>query len=743
MTGNARVRTFTAVVVLGAAGAVIAAPPPPPPPPMVDSNGVKSVTVPARIIPEPEERGKPYKVPATEWKPDPILWGWTCELPDGTGMTFGGVHQTNDDGIAHTQIKTADGWQPIVEELRKNNPLQARCEQVRALRNGCKDALARARHLYFEGKTADEEAKLIKASVDPAIEKVGKDLAKTLQDLDLFQGLDAYAVGQAKFAASHLKAAAGFLQPYGALVTPGQMATQRCAQIELEIAAEALDAEPPPRALSQIVYEPKHKVFVLFGGEHMDYSMNDLWVFDPARRRWFQRHPETAPEPRFDARIEALGDGRIAIRGGCVYEPGKHYIHVGPARWIYDLDKNTWTADGHTDKAFPADARSKRYGPPAGPENYMTGKRPDAAANEAKLKALPVNTWVGLKTPVALGGRDWATWVYDPDRDLFYVFAGGHVSYPGNDVARYHLATDRWEISDPIEIPLGCCGTNEQYPFGNNYNRRPWCRPHVWNGQAYDAGLKQMIMGSATDQKIDPYCYFYDPDRADWVGRLRCPPGMPNGCYSMQIRYTKHGMFSWNGAWLLDTKGTEWTQLKVQGKMPGGGVDSSGLVYDPKRDRMLFATLNGYARPFDGQIHALDMNTLQVTPLNPEGTNVLAKWSFFPREVTYYPDRDLFLWNERVNVGGKESPDLFVAYDAAGNRWVTIKLAIDKSCGLAFPSGVCSGIHWDAKRKLIWAGNSGYNGGVWVLRFDPATAEICPLKDFVPPPPPPPPPPQK
>jgi len=48
----------------------------------------------------------------------------------------------------------------------------------------------------------------------------------------------------------------------------------------------------------------------------------------------------------------------------------------------------------------------------------MKGARPDAAANEAKLKAIPANTWVRLKTPVALGTRDWGTWVFDPDRDI-------------------------------------------------------------------------------------------------------------------------------------------------------------------------------------------------------------------------------------------------------------------------------------------------------------------------------------
>ncbi len=701
------------------------------------SGEAKAVTVPDRKIPEPEPRGKPYPVPATQWKQDPVLWGWTCELPDGTGLAFGGVHQTADDGLAHTQIKEREAWKPIFEELRKNNPLQKRYDQVRGFRGACKDALARARHIYFEGRAAEEEAKLIQAEVDPAVAELAKDMAAliaTLKGLTVeSNGLRGpYEQGQAAFALKHLEAAAGFIKPFGAQTTPEAMAAMRKGQIELEIAAEAFDAEPPPRALSKIAYDPKTRFFVIFGGEHMDYSTNDLWVFDPARRRWFQRHPEIAPEPRFDAHLEALGDGKLAMRGGCVYEPGKHYIHVGPARWVYDLEKNTWTADGHTEKTFPSDTRSARYWPPAAPEAFMKGVRPDAAANEAKLKAVPANTWVRMKTPAPLGGRDWGTWVYDPDRDMLYVYAGGHASYPGNDVARYHLATDRWEISDPIEIPLGCYGTNEQYPSGFNFNQRPWCKKHVWNGQAYDLGLKRMIMGSANDQKIDPYCYFYDPDRAEWSGRLRLPAGMPNDAYGMQIRYTRHGMFSWAGAWLFDSKEMVWKQLKVQGKMPGGGVDSSGLVYDPKRDRMLLATLNGYGKPFDGQLHALDMSTLQVAPLNPEGMNPAGKWSIFLREVAYHPESDIFLWPQRVNLDGKLSPDLYVAYDAARNRWVTAKLAVNQGDGQFNPGAVCTGMHWDAKRGLFWLGDASWNGAVWVLRFDLAKAETTALKDFAP-----------
>jgi len=695
---------------------------------VVGPDGIKAVTIPARKIPEPEARGKPYPVPATKWEQRPVLWGWTCELPDGSGLAFGGVHQTADDGIPHTSVMEGGAWKPVIEELHKSNPLQAHVSRVRALRSACKDTLAKARHIYFEGKPADDEAGLVKSDVNPAVEKLGQGLAALTAQLKAAAGMGEYETGQVAFALKHIQAAVEHIKPFGAQITPEQMATMRRAQIELEIAGEAFDAEPPPRALSKIAFEPKSKLYVIFGGEHMDYSTNDLWVFDPARHRWFQRHPEAAPEPRFDAHLEALGDGRLAMRGGCVYEPGKHYIHVGPARWIYDIEKNVWTADGHQEKTLPSDSRSARYWPPAAPEAFMKGARPDAAANEAKLKALPVNAWVRLKTPIPLGGRDWGTWVFDPDRDMLYVWSGGHSSYGGNDVARYHLATDRWEITDPVELPLGCCGTNEQYPSGFNFNQRPWVKKHVWNSQAYDAGLKKMIMGGANDAKIDPYCYFYDPDKADWVSRLRLPAGMPNDAYGMQIRYTSRGMFAWAGAWLFDSKAMEWRKLAVQGKMPGGGVDSSGLVYDPKRDRMLLATLNGYSKPFDGQLHALDMNTLQVAPLNPEGMDAARKWSMFLREVAYHPGSDLFLWIQRLNTTGKPSPDLFPAYDATRNRWVTLKLALPAKEKPFDTAAVCTSVAWDAKRGLFWVGDASWDGGVWVLRFDPAAAEISPLK---------------
>jgi hypothetical protein len=749
-------RTATAILILLAAAWAWGLKPPAAAEPAVKAEEVKLTTIPNRggqppdrvkepgtnlQLPAPDARGKAYPVPPTNWEQRPVLWGWTCELPDGSGLAFGGCHQTADDGNPHTSVKEGGQWKPIVEELRKANPLQKRFEQVRELRNACKDALARARHIFFEGKPADEEAKLLTAGVDPAVEKLAKDLAALAAELKGLAGLGEYETGQVKLALKHLDAAAALLKPFGGRTSPEQLATMRKAQIELEIAAEPLDAEPAPRALSLIAFEPKTRLYVIFGGEHMDYVTNDLWVFDPVKRRWFQRRPEAAPEPRGDHHFDPLGDGRIAMRGGYTYSPRPTYVHVGPARWIYDVEKDAWSADGHQEKTFPPDMRSSNYWPPSGPEAFMKGPRPDAAANEAKLKALPVNTWVNLQQPVALW-RVWGTVAFDADRDLFYVFAGGHGSYGGGDVARYHLATNRWEQSEPSELPLGGTGSNEQYPSGVNFNLRPWVKKHTYNSYAYDPEIKKMILAGVNDATLDPYFYLYDPDKADWTSRHRIPAGMGNGCGSAQLRYTKHGMLNWcptrnpaqGAVWLFNEKDLEWKKIAIKGSMPAPSVDACGMVYDPKRDRMLFLA-PGYGQPYNGQIYALDFATSQVAPLNPEGMDDSKTWWFFPREVAYHPESDLFIWDvlyqKNANCHAPPFPNLFPAYDSAKNRWVLAKIAV--GAGVQNVGGVSGFMVYDAKRGLFWSGELGYGGGVWAMRFDPAKAEITALKDFVPP----------
>jgi hypothetical protein len=470
------------------------------------------------------------------------------------------------------------------------------------------------------------------------------------------------------------------------------------------------------------------KVFAVFGGEHFDYQTNDLWIFDLAKRRWFRKHPPAAPEARADHRMESLGDGRFAMYGGYSFQPQSRYSHAGPARWIYDLKKNEWSAEGHSETTV-TETRSPQANPPSSPESFMKGARPDAAAQEAYLKSLPVNELTIMKTPVPLGGRDWATWVFDPQRDMYYVYGGGHASYPGVDVARYHFSTNRWEVTDPVEVPIGCAGTNEMYPGGFNYNLRPWCRNHVWNGQAYDPELKRMVLGSATNPKIDPYFYLYNPDKGDWDGRKRFPAELNNNGYGIQLRHTKHGLFAWSGeqGWLMDAKTYEWRKLTPRGKLVGTGVDSCGMVYDSKRDRMLLFTLGGYGKAYDGAICALDFAAQTAAALTPEAP--AGRWDMFLREPVYLPENDLVLFASPIKFDQKRVPDRMPAYDVANNRWVGVKIKLPPE----YKGGVgnvCVSITHDPKRGLVWIGNAGWNGNVCALKLDLSKTEVTPLKDL-------------
>jgi hypothetical protein len=708
-----------------------------------EEAAARSSINPARDLPAPEARGGRYPVPLPNYfqKPAPTVtcWDWTCELADGTGLAFGGIHQQADDGNPHTSIKDGEKWKPIADDLRKANPLQPFQARVWGVRTACKDTLAKARYLFFEGKSAEEEAKLLKAGVDPAIDAMIGSLAAVKSELKARAAADAYENGQVAFAVQHLDAASARIQPFGGRTTPEKLADLRQAQIQLELAAEALDAEPPPRALSKIVYDPATRLFVLFGGEHFDYVTNDLWVFDPAKRRWFQRHPASAPEPRADHHLDASGNGTIAMCGGFTHSARPTYIHVGPARWIYDLARDVWSADGHQEKAVAADARTYT----TAPEAFMQGPRPDAAAQEAKLKALPVNTWVPMKPAIIPEGRCWGTSPLDAERDMIYLFAGGHGSHGGSDVARYHLATDRWEITDPYELPLGGVASNENYPSGVTFNRRPWVRKHVWNSQSYDAKVRKMVNAGVAGGIPDRHFYLYDPDTADWVSRLPVPEGYDNGAGSNQLRDTPHGMFSWGrgrndpGLWLLNAQSLAWERVVFQGTLPNPEYDCSGMAYDPKRDRMLFVK-PGFGKPNDGQIYALDFATKKVVPLNPEGMDSTKTWWFDPREVAYHPGADLFVWNVFYQKGAScyalPVLDRVPAYDPAKNRWVLAKVSAAPGPnwkGVPMIAGVSSLMVFDAKRGLFWAGNMDTLGGMWAMRFDAATADIVPKNDFV------------
>jgi len=487
---------------------------------------------------------------------------------------------------------------------------------------------------------------------------------------------------------------------------------------------EPVDCEPPPRALSPIAYDAKSKLFVIFGGDHLDFLMNDTWVFDPARRKWTKRAPPTAPPPRANHTLKADGDGKVVLSGGYTYTSSTDYVggqyrDHGDGEWIYDLAADQWSGKGGIPETRVT--RTGRFHP----DYYQQGSMPDPAAFSAWLAAVPPNTWTLTKPPqLPALNRDWGTAVLDPDRDLILRWSGGHSAHGGTDVLQYHLNTNRWELTAPVEFPLGQLYSNTEYPDGWNFNHRPWITGHTYQNYGYDPVLKKMLF---TGRRT--HCYLYDPDVGDWTSRFSKPKGMAYGdCfYTLTLTPTPQGLVCWTQEGKLfrfRAEASEWVELPLTGTtMPGSVVDNSTIVYDSKRDRLL-AVRKGYGdkNQFDGTIAVVEVKSGKVTLLSPAGKEKAVAVPYLC-QLRYDPTTDLVLGGctlEPDGEGLRRTP----AYDCAGDRWVSLKIGGDDPSGKK-GRNVSLGMMVDAKRKLYWAVDT--NSNVFVLRLDVATADLKPM----------------
>jgi len=667
------------------------------------------------------QQPKSYRLPSTSLKPQ-IIWDAVCE--DGPGLAFGGQDQKSADGIGHTRVKVDGQWKDIHEELRARHTLQKLSDQFRGVGRQLKDTAATARRVYFQGVSMLNEPLVLRSlnsRLQPQHDNL-QTLAGMLRELAGKGGPEALS---ARAALTHFDLATALVPPKTERLDEGFIKNLGRAQRLTEQAADLLGAEPAPRALSPLVYDDKHKVYLLFGGDHLDFLLNDTWVFDPARKKWELRHPKTAPPPRANHKL-AAADGKITLTGGYTYTSSTDYVggqyrDHNDGDWVYDVAANTWTGAG---KAVEPNQRVYRTGA-LHPDFFLQGDKPDAKAAQAKLDALPANTWVSLKPPqLPKLNRDWGTAILDTDRDLILRFSGGHSAHGGSDVLHYHIATNRWELPFPVEFPLGQTYSNTEYPEGFNFNRRPWVTGHTYQNYGYDAASKKMYFTG----RDDGFCYTYDPSVADWTGRFPKPKGMIyNSCfYTLTLTPTPQGLVCWTQGGKLfrfHADKTEWVELPLQGKLPGAVVDNSTLWYDSKRDRLCFVSKSyGDKTKFSGQVHAVDLKTLAVSELSPK--NMEASGSPYLCQLRYDAANDLVL------VGGTLPPDengirRTPAYDPTENRWVSLKITGDDPHGKN-GRNVSLGMQYDAKRKLFWAVDT--NSNVFALRLDPKTADMQPLK---------------
>ena len=664
----------------------------------------------------------------------PVVWQTECRQPEGKGLTLDGIDQRYEDSRPHTRVLVDGNWRNIYPELRKTNILQTFCDRANELKIKLMRARARTRHVWFKGLTAEAERKRLNAEAVPPFRRFAAAFEKLVADLKGLKDLPEYEGAQVAFTLRHfasagelLKTAEGFA---GEVLTAGHINAMQRAQVAIEIGADALDAEPTPRVLSTPAYDAKTGLHVLFGGDHFDFLMNDTWVFDPAKKKWYQRHPASAPPPRGKHVMEAAGDGTIRMHDGYYYHgPRSRYAWIGSDVWTYDVEKNAWTGPEKA-QAQPPDTRTY-WGGAEHPSYFLQGPKPDAAAHAKLLAALPVNTWVRLKPPhLPTGHRDWGTVALDTDRDLIVFWNGGHSCYCSSDAPHYHLDTNRWELAYPAEIPLGMVGASGSAVSGYSFNHQHWITNHTWAHYLYDPKLKRvLVVGSMSNWqfKFDPYFYLYDPLLGEWATRHRKTDGLEATLPgAIAVARTPRGTVAYTGGsryYLLDYDAMRFRPVPTKGQLTRrAAADWFGMVYDPSRDRLMGISRGGQ-QPYDGKrIDFVDMKTGTVSALTPENPETIGRGPKYIREWRYIPDLDLCLICDGIMVeqNGRLVPGSdMAAYDPAANRWVVLRVHGKASYGWSI------GFRYDAKRKLLWGVDG--RGNVFVLKLDLKTAVAAAL----------------
>jgi hypothetical protein len=127
----------------------------------------------------------------------------------------------------------------------------------------------------------------------------------------------------------------------------------RACQRKVEEVAEGQYPVPCSRRNSPLVYDQKNRAFVLFGGDHQDYLMNDTWVLDLEKKGWRRARPDLAPSPRAGHALVVLpGCGKLALYEGYLqsnntdYAAGPYSLITPVQLWLYDLKTDHWDLAG-------------------------------------------------------------------------------------------------------------------------------------------------------------------------------------------------------------------------------------------------------------------------------------------------------------------------------------------------------------------------------------------------------------
>ena len=703
-----------------------------------------------------------FDVEAKTWSakaPEPLLEGlsWHMLAGDGQGrlVAVGSDKKIENVGWTRTVVydAAAGTWSalplPPDDVVKRHRELVAASESLIEL-------VGRIRLAWYrdpKGVGTDEELKALsercaKLGAHPGMDAFKADLAKVGELVKARTTLDA------------LKAA-------------------RAIQPKLDDAAFAQYPVPHSRRNAPLVYDGKNRLFVLFGGDHEDYQVNDTWTLNLEKQAWKRMSPDRAPAPRAGHGACWLPkSGRVAVYEGYVssssgdYGAGAASLLDPRELWVYDAKADRWDLAGswgRGDAAPPPVGRFYGYSATWFDAPALAADADDRICLAAAGgKNSPASTWALAFDPARLdaAGREKLGAAPNGRRLRASYFRAEYCEVPDDskptDLAA--LPANRWvELKPGPRVPArGCrqrdwstttwdsdrdqvlmwggghCVRSSSVPLHyspvsnrivEGYDAEEVYCGNGWCGPASSLLNKQWIDTHAYHlYAYDPKCrllvtargFLYDPERMDWVREEPAKLPFRYSWGGIVVASSPHGAVAWavandRASLWLFDRQAGWTALDPKGKLFGPYCDSHGMVYDSKRDRMLLGGVNG------GYARQSDGTFLafdfkaRTVDAVTPENTEIAK-AGMSRELTYVAHADWVILSEHYRVGdAKTGKSLMRVYDCEKNKWFLLD---------AGPVGTGWGAGWmyDARRKLVYSFT--YRGEAWALRLDPATAKL-------------------
>ncbi len=656
--------------------------------------------------------------------------------------------------------------------------LKALQKKVDELRNRSWALLSHARSRFF----ITEDPKEAKVQLSAPCAKLKDDLdafVKELKGAKLpahFESGRKYSAGRI---AKYVAALGGIKARLNGKLDAAFLLEFRNAHRLLESAVFGLDDQPSGRAHSQTVYDPANKKIVLFGGEGMDRSLGDTWVYDTKTRQWEQKFSKKVPSPSAAHVLAWLPKAKkVALVGG-YNKTGCRPFEI----WTYDAAANKWALHKSVKpaKGYRGRPSWKGLGVPVGYRNLGV----IGAVGSGDVMVLVQNsrakriTWAlkidAVKTAAAgeKPGAEAGSMIYSQEGPNYYNYWPGNPWYAHRGSAYYEkkglldpermkaffegLPVNRWVLFpkapvraprrdygtvrfDPVRRQLLLWGGGHVNYFGTEVSHYS-LRSGAWTaGEVPDEPLEPVFgmclkvgMSFRHRPHITSHAYqYYDYDYTtglmlvakygktyayDVAARRWLWPLVEGSVTG--IRATPKGALGARDGSLVrfDREQWKWVPLPVKGKLkpPGVRIDYSGFCYEEKRDAVWYFHKNGVRR--------YDMKSGETTLVTPK---VAVKGLL--REPLYIPAIDRVMF---VNRSAGNDRHLF--WNPEKNIWETAEIELVNTDGKTKPSkparfGTGYGLIYDHLTGLVMAANGSYGRQIYALKLDPAELKFTEIK---------------